>query len=34
MCRFVPVTEAVVHAYAELRLALEQQGRPVASRAA
>ena len=29
MCRFVPVTEAVVHAYAELRLALKQQGRPV-----
>ena len=26
MCRFVPVTEAVVHACAELRLALKKQG--------
>ena len=29
MCRFVPVTEAVVHAYADLRLALKKKGRPV-----
>jgi tRNA(fMet)-specific endonuclease VapC len=29
ICRFAPVTEAVVHAYAELRVALKKQGRPV-----
>jgi tRNA(fMet)-specific endonuclease VapC len=29
MCRFVPVTEAVVHAYADVRLALKKKGRPV-----
>jgi tRNA(fMet)-specific endonuclease VapC len=26
ICRFAPVTEAVVHAYAELRVALKKQG--------
>ena len=29
MCRFVPIAEAEVHAYAELRLALKRAGRPV-----
>lgn len=28
MCRFVPITEAVVHAYSELRLELKKKGRP------
>jgi predicted nucleic acid-binding protein len=29
MCRFVPIAEAEVHAYADLRLALKRAGRPV-----
>jgi tRNA(fMet)-specific endonuclease VapC len=28
MCRFVPITEPVVHAYSELRLQLKKKGRP------